>query len=153
MDVDVQLQQALKELKYPSQQASVMPAKVLAVDGLTIDVETVNGLLLYGVRLGASDKPQHYAVPQKGSWVLITPLLQQDSYAAFLSEHPVTYTLYAEEKFSINTSTDSLRSIFADLLSAIEQLNVSTPSGPSSTPNNIQSFSEIKKRVNDFFNE
>lgn len=155
MDLDGQLNEALKQAfsPQPGGRGGVIAAEVLEVNGAFVDVKTVEGIVLYRVKLGAGGTPENLETPVKGSWVLITPLQQKDSYAVLRVDKPELLRLFAASQIQILTQGDSLRGIFADLISALEQLNVSTPSGPSSTPNNIQAFSAIKKRVNDFFKE
>lgn len=77
MDLDAQLAEALRP-----QQLGVdsIPAKVKAIDGLLADVETVDGMEVFEVRLCASETSQSYIKPKLESWVVISPLQGKDSY-------------------------------------------------------------------------
>lgn len=52
-----------------------------------------------------------------------------------------------EDGFTIKRSTESLKKILEDLFDAILQLTVTTPMGPSGTPINAVTFTQIKQRI------
>ncbi len=152
MDIDAQLVEALKQFKQI--QSEAVPAKVTCVEGLMADVMTVEGQEIYDVRLCASDTSASYVKPTQGSWVIIAPLMgKEDSYyiAAFTEiEELVTV---AKTGLTLKTEEESLLTILTDILVAIENMNMQTPSGPSSLPNNLTTFSDIRERLSKLFIE
>ncbi len=153
MDIDAQLAEAL----HASRQLPVgaLPAKVKKVEGLLADVETVEGLEVFGVRLCASEKSGSYIKPLKGSWVIIAPLQGKDSY--YIAAH----TEIGEAVFSVKkglvlkSESESLMAILTDILAAVEQLTVTVPpsGGTSSVPVNMATFTQIKQRLKKLFVE
>lgn len=153
MDIDAQLQVALQEALRFKKPIAIEPAMVVAVDGKSVDVITVNGVELFDVRLGASDSAEDYNEPMANTWVLIAPLQGTAQYVVIATDKPKIKNIYAQDKLRIATEHESLAKVLADLVGTIEKLNVSTPAGPSSVPNNLQDFVEIKNRISKFLNE
>ena len=52
-----------------------------------------------------------------------------------------------DDKIGIKNASDDLKSIVDDLITAITQITVTTPAGPSGIPINIASFELIKQRL------
>lgn len=176
MDKDAQIADAFSRSRAQAEMA--LPAKVDAVNDKLIDVTTVDGDQLYGIRLQASEKATSFIEPQQGSWVIIAPLHGQNAYvvvsfsaiervvieAKKIEEKVETWHAEADEfavdsekvrfqssTFAFDNNKTGLKSILADLVSALKALTVTTGTGPSGTPINISQFIKVEQQINNLF--
>lgn len=83
-------------------------------------------------------------VPADGSQVIVTFL---NKYTGFISQ-------YGEiQGYIMETANESLKTILQDILTAINQITVTTPQGPSGTPVNAVDFTNISQRIENFLLE
>ncbi|MGH2643544.1 MAG: hypothetical protein ACRDE2_06330 [Chitinophagaceae bacterium] len=106
----------------------------------TIDVQDANRVAIYDVNLQAASEGSTglLTVPTVGSTVVIE-----------MTEGGVWYvsSFSGVDNFSIKTASDDLKVWLTDLINTIEQLTVTTATGPSGTPINIPDFETIKTRL------
>jgi hypothetical protein len=123
-------------------------AKVKSVDltDYTCDLEPINGdIELYGVKLhsGIGAAKTMVIIPKVGSNVVCTFINKTQAYISLCEQ---------AEKVEIKSVNESLNSILKDLITAIEQLTVTTGVGPSGPPINIAQITAVKNRLTNLFN-
>lgn len=159
MDAKEQLVQGIKALTKAQMPDEYMLAKVLAVvdDQGTCDVENLDGLRIYDVRLTAEVPPPDDAlliVPEVGSWVGCVPfgqngwiVVNHSTVAGLRLKIGTTYFSVAQEGIYMERG-ESLVDILGDLIEQIKLITVTTPSGPSTAPVlNAAAFSAIRTRL------
>lgn len=141
----MQIKDAIQILAHKNERVYDSLAKVTSVNGTTVDVELLKeGLVLFDVRLTAADAKGFLITPKVGSIVMVSYMDRVNAYV----------TMYSEiDLYTIQNENESLKKILSDLIGAIEQMTVTTPSGPSGTPINISSFTQIKNRLDKIFKE
>lgn len=131
------------------------PSKMGIVKNVDVDARTCTvlplelkeedpDLVIYDVmfQAGGSATSGVTLIPKEGSLVMISFMDDDSAFLSLMSE---------AEKVSIKSDTEDLKAILTDMLSAIEQLTVTTTTGPSSPPINLTAFSLIKTRLNNLF--
>lgn len=123
-------------------------AKVKSVDlsEYTCDVEPINtGIELLGVKLhsGIGASNTMVVIPKVGSNVVCTFINKSQAYVALCEE---------AKSVEVKSSSESLNDILKDLITAIEQMTVTTGVGPSGVPINVMQFTAIKNRLTNLFN-
>lgn len=140
---------------------AVWPGKVLRVDGQTVDVEAPDGAEVFGVRLRATiddGEPGILILPEIGSYVIVAELgdggneqvvvqysavsritMQTTEGAQVVFQDGIRITgqgavIEATDKVGIRNSTDDLKSVLLELITAIRAITVTTPTGPSVVP-------------------
>lgn len=104
---------------------------------------------------GGADIPSCLLQGAYGStkgWLLV-PRVGSKVVVGFLSPSEAAVLLTSEvEQVQLTTTGESLQSLLVDLCTAIEQLTVSTPAGPSGTPlpPTIQALTQLKQRIQNF---
>jgi hypothetical protein len=127
-------------------QGSVI-CKVLSVQGDIVEVEPLDGTASFSARLQADEVAGLKLTPADNSIVIV----------AFSNKNNVPYValfsrikkaeMIVQEKIKIANQTASLGSLLQNLISAIEDLTVPTPAGPSGVPVNILQFTAIKTQL------
>lgn len=123
-------------------------AKVKKVDlsDYTCDVEPVNeDVELLGVKLhsGIGSAKTILIIPKIGSHVVCTFINKTQAYVSLCDE---------ADKIEVKSSTESLNDILKDLITAMEQMTVTTGVGPSGVPINLAQFTAVKNRLTLLFN-
>jgi hypothetical protein len=125
----------------------VFPATVKTVNRAEacIDAQPVDSAApeLFDVRLRAVDDDTATGLivwPKPGSVVLIG-LINNDLNTAFV------VAASEAESFTMATTEESLLTILQDLLTALQQLTVPTPSGVSGLPINLAALQDISRRL------
>ena len=160
MDLDTQIiKEELGKFTGRLRQITIQQATVMVInDDDTIQVELLTGASITDVRLRSVVKNGDKVVitPAVGSSVLIGRIERSEEWVVVEREvitqvnytiGPVVFTVN-ENGFLIQVGQDSLGSIMADFLNAIQALTVDTPSGASGVPNNITDFQSIATRLN-----
>ncbi|MEM7372824.1 MAG: hypothetical protein AAF587_29655 [Bacteroidota bacterium] len=132
--------------------------KVVSVDEseATCTVDLLDGgAPVEAVRLSAS--PSHaglHVIPKVGSEGVITWLSKHQAYLALASDIDHIKIDVGQSVLQVDASgivlsrgTESLAAILKDILTQINLITVSTPSGPSAVPNNVAAFSAISARI------
>jgi hypothetical protein len=122
-------------------------AKVTNVDAsdYTCDVEPIDtGIELLGVKLhsGIGSAKSIVIIPKVGSHVVCTFINKSQAYVSLCDE---------ADKVEVKSSTESLNDVLKDLITAIEQMTVTTGVGPSGVPINLTQFTAIKNRLTKLF--
>jgi hypothetical protein len=125
-------------------------ATVTAVDRqeLSCDVEPLDGgAAMFDVRLRAAldnERGGLVLLPAVGSTVLVSAINDNWNfpYVAMVSEVDLV---------SVKTQQESLKTLLNDILTAIQQLTVPTPAGPSGVPINLASFQQYNARLDNLF--
>ena len=121
------------------------------------DVTPINGDSDREVRIQASLNLTEgvYIKPKVGSYVLIDYINIETGVITSYSEieDVVIKTVNSGEirifdKILIKNNNEDLKSIMNDILTAIQQITVPTPSGTSGVPVNAAEFSSINTRIN-----
>lgn len=161
----------------------IFPATVESVDldACTCDVQDLQGVMMYDVRLRASADDETIGMvcyPARGSWVLVgrignaesslvvlaTTELQKvtievggslvtvDGATIELKQDSAVYNIQSSGH-AIEQGAESLKSILSDLISQLELLTVtcSAPGSPSSPPINVAALTAVKARLNTLF--
>jgi len=156
---------------------TVWPGKVLRVDAQTVDVEAPDGAEVFGVRLRATidgDDTGVVVVPVVGSYVIVAELggdgneqivvqysavsriliLTADGAQIEMREAATISSsaggaIQVGERLALRSSTDDLKSVLLDLITAIRAITVTTPTGPSVAPLlNDTMFNPIVTKLN-----
>lgn len=120
-------------------------ATVTSVDKAsnTCDVKPLDSTAdFFDVRLQAGKGAGVVLYPAVGSVVVVSLLNKDNAFVSLFSE---------VELLDIQTQSESLKSVLVDLLAAIKVLTVTTPAGPSGTPVNAVSFTQLENRLNKLF--
>ena len=117
-------------------------------DERTITVEPNNGdAAIIGARLQASENLD--------TGIVFFPKVDSEVTVTFLNEYTGIVTGMSEiDSIAIQNDTESLKSILNDLITAIRQMTVTTPSGPSTLPiiNDAQ-FAAVNDKINNLFKQ
>jgi len=170
MDKRAQAIESLKRFRKPDGDIFAY-AKVTKITGDTCSVD-IGGLELTKVRLkatddGASDKFVIY--PTVGSQVVVCAnhgdlrdlfVCKVDDPEKILYKHKkVTVIIDSKNneinlegaKFTIKNDQENLKTLVSDLVNEIMKLTVTTGTGPSGTPINIQEFVDLSLRIPKLF--
>lgn len=158
MDTKEQLIQGIKALAKGGMPEEYMLAKVLTVvdDQGTCDVENLDGLRIYDVRLTAQVPPPDDSlliIPEVGSWVGCVPfgqsgwiVVNHSTVAGLKLRIGTAYIAVAADGIWIEKG-ESLKTLIGDLIAQIKLITVTTPSGPSTLPLlNAAAFDALKTR-------
>lgn len=115
-----------------------IPCKVTAVNGMTCDVEPVNGdAPINRVRLVADEKNDRFVmIPKVGSVVMVHQVADAAGYVSMVSEvDKVTYkrgdTVFeVDERFALEKGADSLKDILKKIIEAMQVIVVIQGKGP-----------------------
>lgn len=148
MDIDAQLADAFSQQKQLPNGA--VPAKITAIEGLMVDVETVEGLEVFDVRLCASEESKSFVKPTVGSWVIIAPLQgKYNYYIAAFSEVEETLTKTEKSTVRVNdnglllaSQGENLQAVITDLIDEIAKIIVVQGTSPS-----VPALTKIKTRA------
>ena len=117
---------------------------VKSIDGDFADITPLSGEAdLLDVRIVADSSATYKATPLVGSVVVCTFLDNDNAFISQISE---------VDKYRIANTSESLKDLIEDLISAVQRITVTTPSGPSTLPLiNDAEFTAIKNRVSILF--
>jgi hypothetical protein len=154
------LRQAIQQAALRGQELYSKLAVVKEIDGNVIVCSPVDGSAdIHTVMLSTSESAVITFHPAIDSTVLITFLDNTVAYVTAFGEcdtmsvkadTSVTGDVSIKGKLSVSSGGDSLKSIIADLISAVERITVAVPSAPgtSGPPVNMPEFELIKGRLN-----
>jgi hypothetical protein len=117
---------------------------VKEINGDFADISPLDGSAdLLDVRIVADSSATFRVTPLLNSVVVCTFLDNDNAFISQLSE---------ADKYSIANNSESLRSLLEDLIGAVREITVTTPSGPSVAPliNDVQ-FTAILNRIPTLF--
>jgi len=121
-----------------------MVGTVKSIDGAFATIEPLDESAdLLDVRVVADDSATFKVSPKVGSVVICTFLDNDNAFISQISE---------ADKYLIANTSESLKDLLTDLVDAVRNITVTTPSGPSTLPIlNDAEFLAIKNRVSDLF--
>lgn len=140
------IRDTILELVNEGVQVYSMVGTVKSVDaeGNFADITPLDGSAdLLDVRIVADSSATYKATPLVGSVVICTFLDNDNAFISQISE---------VDKYQIANTSESLKDLIEDLISAVQRITVTTPSGPSTLPLiNDTEFTAIKNRVSILF--
>jgi hypothetical protein len=125
-------------------------ATVNSVDqnNASCEVTDPNGLVFYDVRLRSAidgNTTGLVVYPAPGSSVIVGRIGKSNQLFV------INYS--DVQLFTLKSQNESLKQLLIDLLDAINQITVTTGTGPSGVPINAPAFTAIKQRLNNIFKE
>lgn len=133
--------------------------KVLSVDKTknTCEVKPIRNEesdIEYTVQLGSKwdDENDFLIYPKEDSIVLITWISTQDAFISLYGDID-EIVINPSGKIRISNDEEDLKTILNDLMTAIQNLTVSTAWGPSGTPINITDFTDLDERINNLLSD
>lgn len=154
MDKKEQIREGIRNLTRP---IATILGKVVSVDEdeltcVVLDDETeINDVRLRPVINGNESMT---LFPKVDGWVLIVRIDTEEDFMVIGADEidkirikVGTSEFEIQDGFLIKRDDETLKKIFDDLFTAIEQLTVNTNVGPSSVPINAADFAAIKTRV------
>ena len=167
--------QAVRGIINKEMNATITVGKVTKVDGNVCDVDRDNLPELVDVRLNAVQDELESSltiVPKVGSYVLCGIIEGKEEEAFVISTSEIEKIIiqfkegdetfeFSEAgfsvilkngKFDIKNNQEDLKGIISDLIDTINQLTVTTGTGPSGTPINAPAFIQIQQRLGNLFN-
>lgn len=125
----------------------VAVCKVVSVDSDLITVE-YDGLDYFDLPIATVEGVVNtgYMLPVIGSYALC--LLRKNGGSQVIAVSEVdSFELNSKKPILFATENESLLDIMTDLITAIEQLTVTTGVGPSGAPINLAQFTAVKQRL------
>lgn len=160
MDKDQQIRDGIKNLAKSALSSSIvtMLGQVVSVDEaeMTCVVKDYEGNEIEDIRLRPviNGKESMTLFPKVDGWALIIKIEEEDDWMLIGADEidkirikVGTSEFEIQNGFLIKRADETLKKIFDDLFTAIEQLTVNTNVGPSSVPINAADFAAIKTRV------
>ncbi|MBN2669990.1 MAG: hypothetical protein JXR60_12285 [Bacteroidales bacterium] len=167
--------QAVKGIINKEMNATITIGTVTSVNSNVCDVDRNNLPELVDVRLNAVQDELESSltiVPKIGSYVLCGIIEGKEEEAFVISTSEIEKIIIQFKggdekfefsqaglsvvlksgKFDIKNEQEDLKGIISDLIDTINQLTVTTGTGPSGTPINAPAFVQIKQRLANLFN-